>query len=105
MELHRGPYVRGTTIPAVELEFSQPVVAAVCAQVRDRYGRLVYMYPDNYTSTSILLQEIPAGVSANFPVGSLSYDVRVLLTDGSTSQLLHGSTMEFVQGVSTCNMN
>lgn len=99
---HRGPFVRGTTIPAVEIASQQLHITSVCAQIRDQYDRVLYTYPTDFTPTSVLLGAIPASVSSKFPSGTHRWDVKVTLQDGTTDVLLHQSTITIEAEVSRC---
>jgi hypothetical protein len=91
---NRTPFLRGDTLLGwgVDIEIAdQPAqLLAARLQLRTTNGRLVYDWPASVNGSRIQFPDVPASITANWPVGVLLYDLEVTLADGRVATWLQG---------------
>ena len=104
---NRGSYWRGDTIPPMAIKLEREcdgeivMPLSVCAQIRNKHGRLLYEYTPRVEGDRIVLDEILGCVTHDFTVGVHFYDVEYRFEGGISHTYING-TIEILEDISRC---
>lgn len=103
----RGSFWRGDSIPAMSLKLEREaddeiiLPLSVCAQIRNKYGRLLHEYKPKIDGGRVVLDEVSGAITAGFPIGVHTYDIEYRFKGGIAHTYVNG-TIEILEDISRC---
>lgn len=103
--VYRGDTIDGMNVTIRNTEDDSPIIPiAICAQLRNRMGKLAYQfeYEINPSTGTVHILPVPPSITAHFSPGVYKYDIEYTLLSGRVRTYLSGE-IEILGDVSRCH--
>lgn len=91
---NRSPFVRGDTLLGwsvdIQTDGAPQLIDSARLQLRDRFRRLVHEWPATIDGSTVLFADVPPGITSQFPVEVLVFDLELTLPGGRVVTWLAG---------------